>query len=72
MAQGTYRRGGVEGLGYIHGDLRPNNLLLDGKEHLKVADFDCAEKFDELSSGNGAPWAPVLGDDAEHADGVGG
>lgn len=55
----------LESLGYVHGDLRPSNLLLDGRDHLKLADFDCAEKVGEPSSGNGAPWARVLGEDAD-------
>ena len=50
----------LEGLGYVHGDLRPINLLLDEREHLKLADLDCAERVGEPSSGNGAPWARVL------------
>ena len=54
----------LESLDYVHGDLRPNNLLLD-KDHLKLADFDCAEKVGEPSSGNAAPWARVLGEDAD-------
>jgi atypical protein kinase C zeta type len=55
----------LESPGYVHGDLRPSNLLLDGRDHLKLTDFDCAEKVGEPLSGNGAPWARVLGDDAE-------
>lgn len=55
----------LESLGYVHGDLRPSNLLLDGGDHLKLVDFDCAEKVGEPSSGNGAPWARVLGEDAD-------
>lgn len=59
----------LEGLGYVHGDLRPSNLLLDEREHLKLADFDCAERVGEPSSGNGAPWARVLGEDADEVGG---
>ncbi len=54
----------LECLGYVHGDLRPSNLLLDG-DSLKLGDFDCAQKVGEPSEGNGPPWARVLGDDAE-------
>lgn len=62
----------LEGLGYVHGDLRSNNLLLDGNDRLKLADFDCVGKVGEPSGGNAPPWARVLGDDFETADGVGG
>ncbi|KAI0836104.1 hypothetical protein F5Y06DRAFT_274186 [Hypoxylon sp. FL0890] len=55
----------LESLGYIHGDLRPNNLLLDGNDHLKLGDFDCAQKIGEPFQGHAPPWARVLGDDAE-------
>ncbi|KAG8170032.1 hypothetical protein KVR01_000777 [Diaporthe batatas] len=58
----------LESLGYVHGDLRPSNLLLD-RDHLKLADFDCAEKIGEPSSGNGAPWARLLGEDADDVGG---
>lgn len=39
----------LESLGYVHGDMRPNNLLLDASHHLKLADFDCAERVGEPS-----------------------
>ncbi|KAI0175798.1 serine/threonine protein kinase [Hypoxylon sp. FL1284] len=55
----------LESLGYTHGDLRPNNPLLDGDGHLKLAGFDCVQKIGEPFDGNEAPWARVLGDDAE-------
>lgn len=57
----------LESLGLIHGDLRPSNMLLDASSHLKLADFDCVEGIGEPSSGNGAPWARVLGEDADAA-----
>jgi len=30
----------LEDLGYIHGDLRPANILLTNEGHLKLCDFD--------------------------------
>ena len=35
----------LESLGLVHGDLRPDNLLLDKGDHLKLVDFDCAEEI---------------------------
>ncbi len=51
-------------VGYVHDDLRPSNMLLDEQVYLRLADFNCAEKLGDPSSGNGAPWARVLDDDA--------
>ncbi|OAQ95622.1 hypothetical protein LLEC1_03635 [Akanthomyces lecanii] len=47
-----------ESLGLVHGDLRPANLLLDCNDHLKLADFDCADTT------GAPPWARLLGDEA--------
>ena len=34
----------LESMGYFHGDLRPENILLDEAEHVKVCDFGRAQK----------------------------
>lgn len=34
----------LESLGYFHGDLRPENILLDETEHVKICDFGRAQK----------------------------
>lgn len=54
----------LESLGYVHGDIRPPNLLLDSHDHLKLADFDCVARVGTPSMGAGPPWARVLGPDA--------
>ncbi|EFE31571.1 uncharacterized protein ARB_01471 [Trichophyton benhamiae CBS 112371] len=54
----------LENLGYVHGDIRPPNLLLDGDDRLKLIDFDCAAKIGSPSDGSAPPWARVLGVEA--------
>ncbi|RMJ13689.1 hypothetical protein CDV36_006607 [Fusarium kuroshium] len=54
----------LESLGLVHGDLRPENLLLDAGDHLKLVDFDCVDKIGNDSQGNPPPWARVLGSEA--------
>ncbi|KAL9099377.1 MAG: hypothetical protein Q9163_005116 [Psora crenata] len=51
-------------LGYVHGDLRPPNLLLDSNDHLKVVDFDNTTKAGSVFDGCQPPYARVLGDEA--------
>jgi serine/threonine protein kinase len=45
----------LETLGLVHGNLRPPNILLDNKDHLKLADFDCVDKIRSASKGNAPP-----------------
>ncbi|POR34529.1 Serine/threonine-protein kinase Sgk1 [Tolypocladium paradoxum] len=54
----------LESLGLVHGDLRPENLLLDGEDHLKLTDFDCVKEIGTDASGNSPPWARLLGPEA--------
>jgi serine/threonine protein kinase len=54
----------IESLGLVHGDLRPDNLLIDGVDHLKLVDFDCAGKIGTESRGSPPPWARLLGQEA--------
>ena len=60
----------LESLGYVHGDIRPPNLLLDSQEHLKLADFDCVAPIGAPSKGAGPPWARVLGAEAGSEEGT--
>ncbi|KAK2735941.1 hypothetical protein FQN55_001905 [Onygenales sp. PD_40] len=60
----------LESLGYVHGDIRPPNLLLDNQDHLKLADFDCVQLIGtSLKGGAAAPWARVLGAEAGSEEG---
>ena len=55
-------------LGLVHGDLRPNNMLLDSRERLTLGDFDGVEKMGDESYGSCPPWSRYLGDDAATVD----
>ncbi|KAI1132840.1 kinase-like protein [Nemania abortiva] len=46
----------LDALGIVHGDLRPTNVLVDDKSHLKLIDFDCAQKVGTHSLGGAPPW----------------
>ncbi|EQK99018.1 hypothetical protein G6O67_000467 [Ophiocordyceps sinensis] len=54
----------LESLGFVHGDLRPANVLLDGADHIKLADFDSVSKIGSVFFGSAPPWARVQGDEA--------
>ena len=57
----------LETLGYVHGDIRPPNLLLDSQEHLKLADFDCVAPIGAPAETTTTPWIQLLGPEAgEH------
>lgn len=60
----------LESLGYVHGDIRPPNLLLDDQQHIKLADFDCVAPIGTPSMGAGPPWARVLGPEAGSEEGT--
>ncbi len=47
----------LESLSLVHADLRPTNILLDERDHLKLTDFDCVDRIGEASSGSCPSWA---------------
>lgn len=53
----------LESLGLAHGDLRPENVLLD-RNRLKLADFDCTATVGSEFEACIAPWGRVLGSEA--------
>ncbi|KAG6160683.1 hypothetical protein E4U51_007457 [Claviceps purpurea] len=43
----------IEGLGFVHGDLRPANILLTANDNIRLADFDVSVKIgQELEAGS--------------------
>jgi serine/threonine protein kinase len=47
----------LESQSYAHGDIRPDNLLLDDKDHLKLTDFGSAGKYGSDLTVGKAPYA---------------
>ena len=64
MAELTDAIAWLESLGYVHGDIRPPNLLLDDSDHLKVIDFDNTAAVGSAFDGCQPPYARVLGAEA--------
>ncbi|CAG8976281.1 hypothetical protein HYALB_00011766 [Hymenoscyphus albidus] len=53
-----------ESLGYAHTDIRPENIIFDSDDHLRLTDFDNVEKIGTRASGCAPPWARCLGSEA--------
>eukprot|EP00591_Stephanopyxis_turris_P003440 CAMPEP_0195517996 /NCGR_PEP_ID=MMETSP0794_2-20130614/11911_1 /TAXON_ID=515487 /ORGANISM="Stephanopyxis turris, Strain CCMP 815" /LENGTH=514 /DNA_ID=CAMNT_0040646887 /DNA_START=66 /DNA_END=1610 /DNA_ORIENTATION=+ len=52
MAEAAQAISSVHALGYIHRDIKPDNMLLDCRGHLKLTDLGLCKKVGEVSSGD--------------------
>ena len=69
LAKGT---AWLESLGYAHGDLRPENVLLNDQFHLKIADFDCTDVIGSEFEACIPPYGRLLGSEAGSDEGSAG
>lgn len=52
MAEAAQAVSAVHALGYIHRDIKPDNMLLDCRGHLKLTDLGLCKKVGEVSQGD--------------------
>ena len=48
IAELTLALEAIHGMGYVHRDIKPDNMLMDTKGHLKLADFGTCMKMDSV------------------------
>lgn len=50
IAELTLALEAIHTLGYVHRDIKPDNMLMDATGHLKLADFGTCMKMDDVCS----------------------
>lgn len=60
----------LENLGLVYGDLHPLNILLDDRDYLKLADFNCVDKIRSVLKGNAPLWVCLRGDEVGPLKGI--
>lgn len=52
MAEAAHAISSVHALGYIHRDIKPDNMLIDARGHLKLTDLGLCKKVGDVSPGD--------------------
>ncbi|KAG4436716.1 hypothetical protein IFR05_007799 [Cadophora sp. M221] len=62
----------LESLGLAHGDLRPENVLVDKQDRVKIGDFDCTNFIGSEFEACIPPYGRLLGSEAGSNEGTAG
>ncbi|KAL9098779.1 MAG: hypothetical protein Q9163_005622 [Psora crenata] len=60
----------LEGIGYVHGDLAPRNVMFDHWDRLFLIDLEHMDEIGKPSGGNEFPYARWLGSEAGEDEGT--
>jgi serine/threonine protein kinase len=60
----------LESLGLAHGDLKPENVLVDKQNRVKIGDFDCTNFIGSESEACIPPYGQLLGSEAGSKEGT--